>query len=206
MRIVVPVAGLVLIAAGLTGCQTSPTELATPAIEWVSQSDGPMESDPWLEAARAADLGLRLAYNSQDFTISQLTQTRFESSVETVYEVFMRTYVEGGATPVVFPGPAVWLPIEIVESEDGLRADVTVCNASEGWIITAEGETSFDLTAGVETTYEMVNDPESGDIKLLNTSGSSRDCDATGASVGRFDPAPLPPASLTESDVRAPLG
>ncbi len=195
-----------VVVMGLTGCQPVATELATPDITWISESESPLDSDPWLEAARAADLGLRLAYNAQDFTISQLTSTHSASSVQAIYEVFILRFVDGGATPQAFPGPAIWLPLEIVESEDGKQADVTVCNASESWLITAEGEATFELTNGRESTFRMGEDQQSGKVIVLETLGSSRVCDATGAAIGRFDPEPTVPETITESDVRAPLG
>ena len=196
--------GLAIIT--LVGCQPVPTELETPEIVWITEAGGPLESDPWLEAAHASDLGLRLAYNARDFTISQLTETWSASSVKTIYSVYRLRFVEGGAKPEAFPGPAVWLPLEITESADGQSAEVTVCVASEGWLLTADGETPLDIDNGHEFTFEMGKDSATGNIVLLNTSGPSDACDATGAAVGRFDPQPDPPAEISESDVRAPLG
>ena len=87
----------------LAGCQPSPTNLETPEIVWETESSSPLEGDQWLEAAQASELGFRLAYNARDFTISQLTETWPESSVESFYEGYLDRFVRSGAKPVAFP-------------------------------------------------------------------------------------------------------
>ena len=80
-----------------------------------------------------------------------------------------------------------------------------MCSASDEWLITADGETRYDLLNGREVTFEMVFNPQTDHVIVLSTRTREGVCDATGAAIGRFDPVPEPPAKVTEADVRAPL-
>jgi hypothetical protein len=190
----------------LVGCTPTATEYETPEIVWITDGTSPLESDPWLQAARAQDLGTRLAYNTHDFTIPQLTSTRTDGSIDSLYDYFVTRFVDREDPPIAYPGPAVWLPLAVEESDDGSRAVVRVCAASDSWLLTADGETPFDITEGHELELEVANDPKSGKVLVLSRAELLTECDATGAPVGRFEPKPDVPERLTESEVRAPLG
>jgi len=197
---------VVLAAAGvlLAGCTPTtpdgPTVIPDPAIEAEIEPTSALESDPWVQAARAADLGYILAANGGDFSIAQYTSTRSERVAKLEFGAWKTSYVTNGGEPRMVPGPSVLLPIDVVEESDG--ATVRFCDASSDWFVSdGHPEADFDLAKGVVTEFRLT-----GDGLLDSRSPSTTACDATGAPVGRFDPVPQLPTSITEADVRPPLG
>lgn len=196
----------VAIVALLAGCTPQPplpspspegpTVVATPAIDGDAITASPLESDEWVVAARAADLGSTLAMNLADFTIEQYTSTRSELTAEKEFIAWRGATVGTGKPPVVSPGPSVLLPLSVDVDTDG--ATVHFCNGSGFWL---EGDSA--LLDGRVTDYRMVRDGSR--ILIDHRAASTEPCDATGAAVGRFDPAPAPLGPLEESDVRQPI-
>lgn len=196
-------AGSILVLA-LAGCTpTGPGVVETPKV--VTESDGTsaLESDEFVVAARAADLGEAVAWNAADFSIEQISSTHTATLVASMYKSFDATYVLHGEAPTILPGPSVWLPLGVTPVGGG--ATVDVCDASKNWVITAGHETpTYDLAAGTKLTIDLVKD-SSGAIVLAERRPSTEECDATGALVQRFDPVPTLPKSITAGDVRGPI-
>ena len=192
-------AGILLaITVPLTGCsgESDPTVVETPEIEW--QDGPPADEGRFVDAARAADLGFAIAYNAHDFTVAQLTDSMSREMTILYYEAFEPAHL------FAIPGPSPATVISVTENATG--AEVILCEFSVGWAVSADDpEPRLDLTAGTETTYTVVT-AESGDLIVDHVQPSGLACDATGAAVGYFEPAPTIPQKLTKSDVRAPLG
>jgi hypothetical protein len=191
----------------LSGCQTQPpapspsaegpTVIETPAIVGDTVSASPLESDEWVVAARAADLGSLLAMNSADFTIEQYTSTRSELTAKDEFLAWRGANVGSENAPFMWPGPSVLLPLSVDVDDDG--ATVSFCNGSNYW---ADGDSA--LVDGRVTDFRMVRDGSR--ILISYRSVSTTVCDATAAAIGRFDPVPAQLGPLEESDVRPPLG
>ena len=184
---------------------SAPTVVDDPTIVGETVSASPLEADPWVVGARTADLGYILAVNNQDFSIEQFTSTRPESVAERQFTRWVES--NAGESPFVYPGPSVLLPIAVTEAPDGLSAEVEFCDASALWLDEAAGEGTDEAAAladGRSAIFTMSKDDD-GQILIEDRQGSTTVCDATGAPVGRFDPAPVAPDSVTEEDVRGPL-
>ncbi|MCU1404300.1 MAG: hypothetical protein JWQ43_603 [Glaciihabitans sp.] len=181
--------------------------ITTPEISWSPAASVPLETNRYVEAARAADLGYAVAHNAADFTIELFTSTRSVDEVGYTADGFVASYVGNDNTPQVFPGPAIRLPLEVVENAAGDGADITFCEASYNWLLTADRpQTRPELSAGSIVTVQIGTSAQSGELVEMSDSGSNQDCDASGAAVGVFIPVPDIPETLTEDDVRMPLG
>jgi hypothetical protein len=188
------------LALSLTGC-TPPEPVEDPAVVWELDGTSPLESDPAIEFVRAADLAYRLAFNSLDFSRSDFLAAYPPSRANSLYHGFIAMYGNLQAEPRVYPGPAIWFPMSVETKEDHTIV-VLLCDASDKWIIQGDTAPSYDLTRGfvLEYTLEAVDDH----LLLIEETSSLTPCDATGAPVGRFDPVPVPPESISESDVVPP--
>ena len=198
--------GVVLASAlALAGCSptnvpadTTPTVVDTPRIDW--QNGAPSETDLYVQAARAADLGTVLAWNAHDFTIEQLSSTVTPGLAAFYFERFEP--VERRA----YPGPRPSTVVEVTENAAGDGALVVLCRVSEDWRVSVEHpQPEVDLTTGTETTYTVISS-ESGDLVVSNVEASGAVCDASSASVGYFWPTPNVPDLAETEDVRAPIG
>jgi hypothetical protein len=183
----------------LVGC-TEPEPVEDPKVVWEVDGTSELESDPAIEAVRAADLARRLAYNTLDFARSDFVAAYSPEYAENLYDGFTTQYGRLQAEPRVYPGPAILLPISVETMED--ETTVVLCDASDPWIIQGDTAPSYDLTKGflLEYTLESVD----GRFVLMSSKSSLTECDATGAPVGRFDPVPVPRESISENDVIAP--
>lgn len=190
----------VLTVAVLAGCTPSPAPENTPpplpdvVVEVQGTSD--LESDPYVMAARASELGFALAANALDFSIAEFTGTRSPDRAEYDFGNWFGQFVTLGKKPIAYPGPAILLPLEVVENAAGDGATVTFCDASGPYLITANrAEGEYHLTDGTLTTWTL--ETEGGVLQVGDKVGSAQECDATGAPVGRFDPQPELPAEIT---------
>ncbi|MEP6478103.1 MAG: hypothetical protein ABJB03_01835 [Rhodoglobus sp.] len=149
-------------------------------------------------------LGYAIAYNSRDFTIDQLTSTTTTARIERIYDQFRSQYVDAKAPPRVYAGPQPYSLVAVNRRGDN-AASVTVCYPeSEWWIESDHPLPQADLGAnGVEITYDVVT--EDGALKVGDATESDTSCDASDIALGRFEPAPKPPASISEGDIRPPL-
>lgn len=197
----------VILPTGCSAVEEGPSVIATPDITWASQSTSPLESDRYVEAARVADLGYTVAFNAADFSIEQFTSTHTGDGVASTARGFLATFVKAGRSPEVYPGPAIRLPLEVVENAAGDGAVITVCEAMDNWVLSAGvPETRPELTGGRILTVQIGTSEQTGELVEIDTTSSSDDCDATGAAVGLFVPEPDIPEIITEDDVRMPLG
>lgn len=203
----------------LTSCSpaapdSNPTEpagdgpaVSTPGIVTEIEGTSPLEDDPWVQAARAGDTGYLMAVNALDFSIPEFTETHNADSQQEFYDFFVEEYVDGGAPVVMFPGPSIWLPLEVSPTDDGGGADLVFCNASVDWAVSAEfPEPAYDLTNGTVLNISLTTD-DRGNIVWNGEADQGTPCDATGAPVQRFDPAPVvPDTPISLDDVTPPNG
>lgn len=217
MRVIGTLAITAIAGLLLVGCSPEPapgpTEepggeqpQGTPTVVWEDgEPSGGLEDDPYVQAARAEDTGYLMAMNAQDFSIPEFTSTHSAEDAQEFYEFHVEEFVEGGGMPVVFPGPSIRLPLEVRENATGDGADVVFCDASVDWAMTAEfPEPAYDLEAGETITITVVTDPDTGDLVFGSEDRTGEPCDATGAPIGRFDPQPVIPDSISLEDVTAP--
>ncbi len=198
---------LVLLAACQPSPDPDPTEdprpsvIATPKLTEAASSTSPLESDEFVTAARAADLGFTLAANNADFTIEQFTSTRPLSVQRDQYRAWASTYLGTGQEAPISLGPSVLLPLSVTDAADGAGTVVEFCRA-DGALEAADASSASFAGHVVRMTIVAADD---GTLQLEGSQGSTTECDATGASVAFFDPAPQPLGLLDEGDARAPL-
>lgn len=182
-------------------------EPADTSVGLVTEVEGtsPLEDDPFVVAARAEDTGYLLAVNALDFSIPQFTETHSVEGAQELYDFFIDEYVTGGAPVVMFPGPSIWLPLEVNVNSSGDGADVLFCDASVDWAISKEfPEPAYDLANGEELTITLETD-DRGNLVFAGENRTGVACDANGAPVQRFDPQPtVPDGPITLEDVTAP--
>jgi hypothetical protein len=175
--------------------------LATPDIVWEpSAPSGPLETDPYVQAARASNLAWVLASNARDFTIEQLTDTTTAHQIEQWFLRFLQTRGESDPEAIAIPGPIPTTPISVTKHADGKGADVLMCDLSGEWYVSEDHPEP--VTDGfIPTSITFVVIDEDGVLKVDELSGGEGECDGSDVSIGRFDPAPEP----SSGDVRAPL-
>lgn len=190
--------GLLVAIGALAGCTPSsptPTVVEDPVVVWEVEGASPLEDDPAVAAARAADLARALAWNARDFGRADFVSTHTPRFADTIFDAFETTYVDIGAEPRSLPGPSIWLPVSVEEVAGG-NVTVVVCDASDHWIIEAGVTPEYDLTDGFLLTILLERE---GDRLLMADKQVTLDeCDATGAPVGVFEPVPVPPEEITE--------
>ena len=121
------------------------------------------------------------------------------------YQFFIDEFVTGGAPVVMFAGPSIRLPLEVVENDAGDQATIRFCDASVDWAISKEfPEPSYDLKNGQEMLVLVVVDDATGDLVWGGEQVGGAACDATGAPVQKFDPQPMVPERLALDDVTPP--
>ena len=188
----------------LTACQPPvPDPQPLPELVWESEGTSPLEDDEFVVAARAADTARTLAWNRADFALEQFIATNTSLAAQRLYNGYRTSFAVNGLPPTAYPGPGLWQPISVTPDAEG-GAEVVVCNASEGWIFEDGGEPTYDLAQGLELIVFIVDDD--GTLRADEFRRTGVACDATGAPVGRFDPAPQLRDSITEDQVVPPPG
>ena len=206
-------AGVLVVSASsvLVGCagaarpeaepaaSTDPSS-SDPAVVWESQGTSELEQDPHVSALRAALTAEALARNAHDFSRDDFVATWGEEARDAIF-TGARSQAEL-ADPRMAAGPAVVQPLS-VEPDGAGSVMVTVCDASQNWWLSDEHEPTVDLEAGNPLVYSLSDGDDAPVVQSV--SGASGDCDATGAPLGRFDPAPEVPAEIDpDSLVRPP--
>lgn len=183
----------------------NPQQVGTPGIVTEVEGTSDLEDDLFVMAARAEDTGYLMAVNALDFSIPEFTQTHSPEDQQEIYDFFVDEYVTGGAPVIMFPGPSIWLPLEVSVNETGDGADVLFCDASVDWAVSAEfPEPAYDLSNGEELVITIVTD-DSGNLVFDGEERRGGSCDANGAPVQRFDPQPtIPDGPITLEDVTPP--
>jgi hypothetical protein len=193
--------GLVMLA--LSGCDPNrPTIVETPAIVW--DPGAPTQDDPFEAAVREYQIGYAVAFNARDFTVEQLTSTTTAARIQASYESFRSQYISAHGEPRVYAGPLPYSVLEVTaHGEDS--ATVVVCYApTEWWIESDHPDPVVDPAADGQTaTYQIGMDE--GVLKVIDVSATVDPCEVGDIAFGRFDPAPEPPESISERDIRAPL-
>lgn len=195
-----------LVLAGCTQAPREPTVVADPKVETVQEgTPSPLDTDRYLIAARDAYLGLAIAYNAVDFSVEQFTSTHSEESAKSIYDGFVFNYVTHKSEFLAVAGPAIWLPVSVVENDAGTGAEVTVCDDTKYWVITkAFPEPTYDLSQGVLLVITVGQDANGGLVEE-DEKRSTTECDATGATVERFVPAPERPTTPPANGVPGPV-
>ena len=180
-------------------------DAGTPGIITEVEGTSELDEDPFVIAARAEDTGYLMAVNALDFSIPEFTQTHSPEDQQEIYDFFIDEYVTGGAPVIMFPGPSIWLPLEVSVNEAGDGAEVRFCDASVDWAVSAEfPEPAYDLANGEELVITIVTG-DSGDLVFGGEERRGGSCDATGAPVQRFDPQPaIPDGPIVIEDVTPP--
>lgn len=198
----------IVVLAGVVACTPQPAAAPRPSHSrepWVmptivgdSVSSSPFETDEWVAAARKARLSYVLASNAADFSIEPVRASMTEKAAQLSYEHFL-SWGTGEDGPLIWPGPPVLLPLGVdILDED--HAKVTFCDGSDYWVDQDESR----LSQGVIATTTLVRTADGVRREYDATSRTS--CDATGAPIARFDPAPQPLGPITEADVIPPTG
>ena len=121
----VVLAGCVL-AGSLAGC-ADPEPVPDPVLVWVDgEPDGPLESDPWVRAVRAAELAAVLALNSGDFAREDLAATWHPSTIDKFADEV--GYAARDDEAEVFLGPWPFTPLLVEVADDGRKAEVVGCS------------------------------------------------------------------------------
>lgn len=187
----------------LTGCDTSrPTVVETPTIVW--ESGAPDQEDPFAAAVREYLIGYSIAFNARDFTVDQLTATTTSARIEGIYESFRSQYVSAGAAPRVYAGPLPYSVLEVIPDGDDAASVIVCYPISEWWMEADHPEPEIDAAAGGQLATYTVGLDE-GVLKVVEVKATVDPCEVADVVVGLFDPAPEPPDSISERDIRPPL-
>ena len=190
--------GILALAACTPTTEASPTPIpySPPAILGETVSDSPLEAEAVVIAARAGLLGLVLAKNAADFSIQPFTSTFSVPEQDDAYDNWILDSIDAGLPHTPLPGPPVLFPLSIDVA--GETTVVTFCEARGYW----ENEDPATLITGREAKVSVVR--LDGKLQVVSRSGGGEACDATGAPIARFDPAPEPLGMITEGDVVPP--
>ena len=93
-------ATLAAFALTLVGC-TPPEPVEDPTVIWESDGTSPLESDPAIEAVRAADLAYKLAFNTLDFSRSDFVAAYSPSYADDLSRLHHAVRQSAGGTPRV---------------------------------------------------------------------------------------------------------
>lgn len=201
-------AGAVLaVGLGVAGCSDPnvPSVVPTPEISW-DPAAPEIPDDPNARAVFEYMVAAAVANNAHDFSIEQLSAVATEAQLIGLYENFLEDHVSSNKGWVqVMLGPSPFVFGEIEPAPDG-GATVAVCFAQHRWYVTSHQPEPHltTRTDGSEVTF--VVELEDGVPKVSGTTGALRECDATGAAIGRFDEIPEIRENLSEDEVRPPIG
>lgn len=199
----------------LSGCTSAPepdngppTVLESPAMEWVdgiepAQND--LENNRYIQGAREYYLADALAWNTGDFTISQLTDFLSDAQLDSVVSAYSRQ----GNHPYVYtaPMPFTVMSVEYKEAhpeyEDSVaRVSYTVCAAPEKeYLISAR---SGGVAQDENIARELSFDRDTTDPRLFSVARIlDVDCsDVTNIPVHRFVDQPVLPEVPVDRPVR----
>jgi hypothetical protein len=195
---------ILLSAVLLAGCTSSvPTTVTAPKLVQVEKGTSPLESDSAVVAARASALAEEVAWNSRNFAIKQYSGTTAAQRVKDTYSAWYGEYVTHSGAPTVWPGPKVWMPISVTPTADG--SQVLFCDASRDWWVSKGHKASYDLAKGLLLKVDLVKDAK-GRLTVSSDTPVDNYCDATGAPVQKFDPAPTLPKTIGSGDSIPPVG
>lgn len=189
-------AGLVVAGVALVGCTPA---IESPEVVWKSgPPSGELEDNPWVEAVRASDLALNVAFVTRDYTTEDVRATTVSSDIG-LFSSSQVSRAEGKRFSTV-PGPTPMIPLS-VDEESETQAVVTVCKATN-WSIDADHPSVPEQLVGEVIEYRVNLDD--GDRRAGGGAPTGEECDLTDASIGLFDPQPDPTETYSPDDVKAP--
>ena len=177
-------------AGGLAGCRVEKRPAPPyPAVEWQGAApSGPLESDPWVQAARKYLEAEAVARNINDFSIPELVKTASRDARSRAARPAFED-VKQKRRPDILPGPTPFLPLSVTPNfrGDPDRAAVRGCKASD-WS-SEEGKVPAELKGyGVEYRMERLPD---GTMRVESTAGiSGSECSDVTLPMALFVPAP----------------
>ena len=186
-----------------------PTVMATPELVWENgqEPSSPLESDPAVQAVRAALIGEAMAMNTGDFTIAQFTETTTRSAQESDQS----TYIEGGVR--FYPGPWPFAPVRVEreETETGEEAFRVFACFSDGsgatWPIREDSPGGTLLRErGAVSWVRVLRTPDGLITDLYFDSVEDEQCDPATIPVAHFAEQPdavFPPDGVQREPVRA---
>lgn len=185
---------------GLAACTTPRTVGPDPSVVWdTNEPTGPLESDPLVERARAADIAQKLAQNSNDFSRGDLRSTWTGPAIGTMSADRANALKNpDNFEPRAAPGPMPWNATAIDTDEDG-NTVVTGCALADGWYISEDHPAPEDPADSRPTQLTVVFDGSDADALVSRIVRSNVACTTTDVAVGRFDPQPRP------ADASAPV-
>ncbi|ONI60461.1 hypothetical protein ALI44B_07470 [Leifsonia sp. ALI-44-B] len=193
-RVLVPLLATAVactLGLGLSACTTPRTVGPDPSVVWdTDEPTGPLESDPIVIRARAADLAQKLAQNSNDFSRGDLRSTWTGSAIGTMSSDRVNALKNpDNFEPRVAPGPTPWNAMAVDTDEDG-NTVVKGCALADGWYI-SDGHPAPEKPADSRPTeLTFVFDGSDADALVSRIVRSNVACTTTDVAVGRFDPQP----------------
>jgi hypothetical protein len=183
----VVVSGVLLVGCG--GPEV-PGPAPTPSVVWSEgEPTGELESDPWVQAIRAAALPEAVAFNGLDTRSPSLHATWTPAWIREMNGLLdegARDNTEDGALRV--PGPRPFDPLVVEISADGKNAEVVGCTVFD-WGMRRDDRSFDDGTEMVNGHYDVVRSADGAYlVDRFTLSGTA--CESENLSVGTFDPLP----------------
>ncbi|MCC2314197.1 hypothetical protein [Cellulomonas xiejunii] len=179
---------------------------ADPALVWVDgEPTGPLESDPWVRAVRAAELAFARASNVADFSRPDLVDSWTYFRIGGFVNRAEGELLHG--TPRVYPGPRPLAPVAVRVADDGKSAKVAAC-VSQRETLPAENDGNRWPNDAIYTVELMVDGhrrvrdagpPLEPFLLADGTELTAEYCDTVHIPRAVFDPAP-DLAALAEKD------
>jgi hypothetical protein len=196
-----------LVTAGLSGCTVEKESPVYPELRWDgSAPTGPLEEDPWVQAARAELTAEAVARNRNDFSIPELARTATAGYRDRLSADASRVISNHGGTKL-FPGPLPFAPTTVEVgywNKGGDFAAVRGCVAAR-WA-TESGVPTGEID-GVGIEYRLERDHD-GVMRVGSTSSlPDLACGAVGPlPTALFDPVPEPSGVTEVRDLVRPDG
>ena len=209
------VAITVMVVVLASGCGAdAPRPVETPNVRWApGQPHGDLETDPWVEAVRAAELAHATAINSANYTDPSMVHSWRADDVH-FFAQRAASRLDGGMKYVML-GPAPFTPLAVEEDSSGDAAVVRGCAddmATEPEIEQGPGPWPqayvYRLELGPDGHRRVTSSSEVTEPYTLANGDVLTDeyCATVEIPRGTFDPAPDLEAlrKLRGSDVIAP--
>ncbi|WP_336708192.1 hypothetical protein [Oerskovia sp. USHLN155] len=184
---------MVVMSGVLVGCggPEVPGPAPTPSVVWsAGEPTGELESDPWVQAVRAAALPEAVAFNGLDTRSSSLHATWTPDAIRELQWTlgkFSRENNDNGAYRV--PGPRPFDPVSVEVAPDGKSARVVGCTVFD-WSLTRDDAAFDDDDADpVSGRFEVVRQTD-GSYLVDQFVPSGTRCESQNLTVGTFDPLP----------------
>lgn len=198
-------ATLAAATVGLSSCRFEKRPAPPyPDVQWQGAAPaGPLEGDPWVQAARKSLEAKAVAQNITDFTLPELEQTtgyelrsRLNSSV--------REYVQQNKKSRILPGPEPFLPVDV---RHDLRGDTNLSEVRgciAGSWASVEGD-AVDRPEAFGVGYRLQR-LANGTIRVEDSFAVSLpECAGADLPIALFTPAPEPSDITDSQDIVRPV-